>query len=78
MAEAKTTRPGEESKQGEAPEAPEAPQGGAGDRGEQEPKDGPVKRGGSLEDRELPEKVDEASDESFPASDPPSFSPGSA
>lgn len=70
MAEAKTIRPGDETKQGEPRQ-----QRQEDDRREQECTDAPLHRGGSLEHRDLPEKVDEASDESFPASDPPSYSP---
>ena len=36
---------------------------------------GPGHRGGSLQPHDLAEEVDEASDESFPASDSPSFTP---
>jgi hypothetical protein len=40
-----------------------------------EPGEEPARRGGSLEPRTGDEMVDEASDESFPASDPPAWIP---
>lgn len=47
---------------------------------EQDAPQGPVQRGGSLlpREQELENQVDESSDESFPASDAPSWSPSSA
>ncbi|MCC6559447.1 MAG: hypothetical protein IT372_41535 [Polyangiaceae bacterium] len=51
---------------------------GAPEAGGEEAPRAPLDRGGSLLPHENPEVVDEASDESFPASDPPAWSPTKA